>query len=211
MNELPSIPTRTDLICFSLIILLFTDFKFSITNFGSGLPEPKGASKLILPGVGAFDWAMHRLNASGLRPALDDLVLDHEYPHLIQRPHPWRRLKTKASERLIPLVGYSLWAVQQASQHSTTNFLFPRYSNETECKANSASAALNKWLKPKVPKGCVIHSFRHSFRDRLRAVECPSEIVDRLGGWSVGGVGESYGSGYPIDVLHKWMERAVSI
>ena len=154
------------------------------------------------------DSGMRLSEAAGIHE--DDLVLDHEYPHLILRPHPWRRLKTKASERLIPLVGYSLWAVQQASQHSTTNFLFPRYSNETECKANSASAALNKWLKPKVPKGCVIHSFRHSFRDRLRAVECPSEIVDRLGGWSVGGVGESYGSGYPIDVLHKWMERAVS-
>lgn len=34
-----------------------------------------GAKKLILPGVGAFDWAMERLNASGLRAALDEVVL----------------------------------------------------------------------------------------------------------------------------------------
>lgn len=33
------------------------------------------ATKLILPGVGAFDWAMERLNASGLRDALDEAVL----------------------------------------------------------------------------------------------------------------------------------------
>lgn len=33
------------------------------------------ATKLILPGVGAFDWAMERLNASGLRMALDNAVL----------------------------------------------------------------------------------------------------------------------------------------
>ena len=33
-----------------------------------------GASKIILPGVGAFDWAMHRLNQSGMREALDDIV-----------------------------------------------------------------------------------------------------------------------------------------
>lgn len=33
------------------------------------------ATKLILPGVGAFDWAMERLNASGLRAALDEAVL----------------------------------------------------------------------------------------------------------------------------------------
>ncbi len=33
------------------------------------------ASHIILPGVGAFDWAMERLEASGMRPALDSLVL----------------------------------------------------------------------------------------------------------------------------------------
>lgn len=38
------------------------------------------ASKLILPGVGAFDWAMARLNASGLRDALDSAVLDRQVP-----------------------------------------------------------------------------------------------------------------------------------
>ena len=59
-------------------------------------------------------------------------------------------------------------------------------------------AALNKWLKPRVPEGCVIHSFRHSMRDRLRAEECPSEIIDAIGGWLSAGVGNSYGDGYPI-------------
>ena len=139
----------------------------------------------------------------------DDVVLDHEFPHIILKPHPWRRLKTRGSERFIPLVGSAWWATEEAIQSSTTNFLFPRYCNETECKSNSASAALNKWLSPRVPKGCVIHSFRHSFRDRLRAVECPQEITDRLGGWSVGGIGESYGSGFPIEVLSKWMKLMV--
>lgn len=33
------------------------------------------ATKVILPGVGAFDHAMERLEASGMRGALDDLVL----------------------------------------------------------------------------------------------------------------------------------------
>jgi glutamine amidotransferase len=32
------------------------------------------ASHIILPGVGAFDWAMERLNASGMRSTLDRLV-----------------------------------------------------------------------------------------------------------------------------------------
>jgi len=34
----------------------------------------KEAERIILPGVGAFDWAMTRLNGSGLRDALDEVV-----------------------------------------------------------------------------------------------------------------------------------------
>jgi glutamine amidotransferase len=38
--------------------------------------------KLILPGVGAFDWAMSRFNASGMRERVDDLVLNQGTPVL---------------------------------------------------------------------------------------------------------------------------------
>ncbi|TGE75711.1 imidazole glycerol phosphate synthase subunit HisH [Pseudoalteromonas sp. KS88] len=38
------------------------------------------ATKIILPGVGAFDHAMDKLNNSGLRETLDDLVLNKEVP-----------------------------------------------------------------------------------------------------------------------------------
>lgn len=44
--------------------------------------ELAGADKLILPGVGAFDWAMKRLAASGMREVLDDLVLHRGRPIL---------------------------------------------------------------------------------------------------------------------------------
>lgn len=44
--------------------------------------ELDGATKLILPGVGAFDHAMELLDASGMRPVLDDLVLKHHVPVL---------------------------------------------------------------------------------------------------------------------------------
>jgi integrase len=63
---------------------------------------------------------------------------------------------------------------------------------------------LNKWLKAYVPAGCVAHSFRHSLRDRLRAVECPSEIVDQIGGWARSTVGEAYGNGFPTEVNRRW-------
>jgi glutamine amidotransferase len=36
------------------------------------------ATHIVLPGVGAFDWAMERLNGSGMRGALDRLVLEEK-------------------------------------------------------------------------------------------------------------------------------------
>ena len=82
-----------------------------------------------------------------------------------------------------------------------------RYVSTT--KANSASAALNKWLKVHVSRDVVVHSLRHAMRDRLRAVECPTDIIDQIGGWSRKGVGESYGRGYQVEQLWRWMAKAV--
>jgi glutamine amidotransferase len=44
-------------------------------NVARNADELASAERIILPGVGAFDWAMDRLEASGMRPCLDDLVL----------------------------------------------------------------------------------------------------------------------------------------
>lgn len=41
-----------------------------------------GASRLILPGVGAFDYAMKLLNDSGMRPTLERLVVEDRVPIL---------------------------------------------------------------------------------------------------------------------------------
>jgi glutamine amidotransferase len=43
-------------------------------TFATSEADLKGARKVILPGVGAFDWAMSRLNESGMRAPLDALV-----------------------------------------------------------------------------------------------------------------------------------------
>ena len=65
------------------------------------------------------DTGMRLSEVAGL--AREDIVLDANIPHVIIRPHPWRRLKTKGSEGTLPLVGCSLWAAKravEASQHS---------------------------------------------------------------------------------------------
>jgi glutamine amidotransferase len=48
----------------------------------TGADDLRNASKVILPGVGAFDHAMHRLTQSGMRQALDELVLRRGVPIL---------------------------------------------------------------------------------------------------------------------------------
>ena len=42
-------------------------------------------------------------------------------------------------------------------------------------------------------------------RDRLRAVKCPSEIIDQIGGWQTTGVGKTYGVGYSIVLSMRWL------
>ena len=107
----------------------------------------------------------------------------------------------------MPLVGAALWAATRAYEISPNEYLFPRYCSEQGCKADYASNSLNKWLRQHVPSGCVVHSFRHSMRDRLRAVECSAEIIDQLGGWVRLGTGAKYGSGFTQDETARWCHR----
>ena len=163
-------------------------------------------------------WLVALLSDSGMRLGeavglvKSDIILDGDIPHVNISPHVWRRLKTKGSQRCVPLVGKALWAASRAKEGASgSSFLFPRYNRGSTSNANSASAAINKWLKPRVPDNCVIHSFRHSMRDRLRAVECPSDIIDAIGGWTTTGVGQRYGTGQPLEVKAKWMKRLVPL
>ena len=150
------------------------------------------------------DTGMRLSEATGLH--VNDIHLDEDIPYVDLKPHSWRPLKTKGSKRHIPLIGSSMWAAKQIVDANIA-YAFPRYVKRDEVNANSASAAINKWLKPRVPEGCVIHSFRHSLRDRLRAVECPSDIVDAIGGWATSGIGQKYGTGYSLSIKNKWMKK----
>ena len=159
-------------------------------------------------------WLIALLSDTGMRLGegvgllKSDINLNCEIPHINLVPHPWRRLKTKGSQRCIPLVGASLWACERILEHNNDSiYAFPRYTSVSICNANSASAALNKWMKEKLSDSYVIHGFRHSMRDRLRAVECPSDIIDKIGGWITAGVGQSYGQGFPLEVISKWMNK----
>ena len=152
------------------------------------------------------DTGMRLGEAAGLH--MGDIKLDEPIPYIDLKPHPWRSLKTRDSQRRIPLVGAALWACRRLREVNDSNSLaFPRYCDGKTCNANSASAALNKWMKTIIGGDYVVHGLRHSLRDRLRAVECPSDIIDQIGGWTTTGIGHAYGKGYSVEILAKWMER----
>ncbi len=160
-------------------------------------------------------WLVALLIDSGMRLSEgvglveDDLILDSEIPYINLKPHPHRSLKTANSVRKIPLVGTSLWAARQIRANNTY-YCFPRYTSETFCNRNSASAALNKWIKNVCKTHVVIHGLRHAFRDRLRAIQAPADVMDQLGGWSYKSIGETYGDGYQLNVLNQWMRKIES-
>lgn len=152
-----------------------------------------------------FDSGMRLSEAAGLM--LSDLMLEEDIPYIDLKPHPHRRLKTASSERKIPLFGLSLWAAKRLKQHSTGLYCFPRYTNSQRCNSNSASAAINKWIKTVGGSHDVIHGLRHSFRDRLRSVEAPTDMIDQLGGWALKSVGQGYGDGYDLELLVKYLNQ----
>jgi integrase len=162
-------------------------------------------------------WLLALISDTGMRLAeaagilVGDIRLEEPVPHVVVQDHPWRRLKTTSSERTIPLVGASLWAAESVVDHCRdhSEVAFPRYTSSTETNSNSASAALNKWLKARVASGAVVHSFRHSLRDRLRAVGCPSDVADAIGGWTTSGIGSSYGAGYALEAKASWLQKIV--
>jgi hypothetical protein len=86
----------------------------------------------------------------------------------------------------------------EALRHCFRAVFIPQYVDGISTNANSASAALNKWMKTFLPKECVVHGMRHAFRDRLRSVNTPTDMIDQLGGWSMRSVGASYGEGFSL-------------
>jgi len=150
------------------------------------------------------DTGMRLAEGAGLLKS--DFILEDGILCVDIKPHPWRPLKTASSTRVIPLVGSAHWAAKRIlAGTDSSKFAFPNYNDGQRTNANSASAALNKWLKKKIGSGYSIHSFRHSMRDRLRAVECPSEVIDQIGGWLSQGVGNSYGKGHKVEITFKWV------
>ena len=167
-------------------------------------------------------WLIALISDTGLRMAeavglrVEDVFLESPHPYLFIRPNEARRLKNKNSERKVPLVGLSLWAIQTAVQQSLRGFVFPRYIDFSKvppkAKSTGASNAVNAWLaeyQNDESKNKTAHSFRHSMKDRLRNAGVPEDVRDAICGWKRRGVGATYGSGFSVEFLTGHMKKVV--
>lgn len=126
---------------------------------------------------------------AGLRR--EDVMLDVEVPHIIIHVNPFRRLKTKASRRKVPLVGSALSAATRALERAESDFLFTRYVGENRVKNDGASAAVNKVLKRL--KCGTAHCLRHTMKTRLRNADIPEPRANEIQGWARQSVADHYG------------------
>jgi integrase len=111
--------------------------------------------------------------------------------------------KTDQSLRRVPLPA----SVLPHLPKSIKGPLFDRSKNADP--SDAASKRLNRFLDDCgiVDKRKVIHSFRHRAADRLRAAECPEDIRWSILGHEEETVADSYGTGFSVPQLKKWIDK----
>lgn len=133
---------------------------------------------------------------------------DDEISYLEIRPHSHRRLKTRESARDIPLTPLLINLIKQQIEVSKdSSFLFPDYIIDKNTLSNSASASLNKYIKKLGIKKSV-HCLRHTMRDLLRATSATKDVIDSIGGWSSGDIGNLYGRGHSLSIKLNALSQA---
>lgn len=182
----------------------------------------KGENREVLPF--SIDWIQDRLLApdalaelnvearrvvyamveTGLRPSEivnilpENILLDHDIPHVRVTITEKRDVKTVNAERRVPLVGVSLMAFEAQPAG------FPRYFD----KNPQLSALVSKYFKTRAlipsPKH-TLYSLRHSFEDRLIAADLDYRVRKNVMGHQVNDV--SYGIGADLAQVRDVLER----
>jgi integrase len=128
---------------------------------------------------------------------------------------PEKRLKTKNARRTVPVhpelleLGFMGYLAEQRTArcirlfHEIPMTSVGTYSDSFQkwFRRFQATVGINEHRK-------TFHSFRHTFRDALRAADVPLEKVNALCGWAESaGLAAHYGNGYPVSSLHEAISR----
>lgn len=135
--------------------------------------------------------------------------IDGEIPHISIRSNAGRSLKTKQSERLVPLIDLALTAIREQvnSLPNETIPMFPQYYNKYGVKGDAISAIANKFIRS-LGINKTTHSLRHTMRDMLREAGVTSDIAHEIGGWADQVIGDKYGKGFSLAIKRDALLKA---
>ena len=151
----------------------------------------------------------------------DDVELRDGMHVVVVRPDEEgvKKLKTRAARRVVPVhpvlaqVGFLDFV--RGQQEVGYEVLFPALKSD---RRGYLSDGYQKWFARHLKKiGAVatrtsFHSTRHCFRDQLREIGAPRDVVLALGGWAgSGGADDAYGGGLRASTLHGWVRRIDSM
>jgi integrase len=125
------------------------------------------------------------------------ICLDDNIPHIVIKPEG-RSLKTKYSNRSIPLIGVSLEAMRRQPNG------FPRYRG----KATTWSSTVTKYLRENKlleSENHTAYSLRHALSDRLQNAGCEDRTRKEILGHRPEGI--IYGSGASLSTKSDWLSQ----
>jgi imidazole glycerol-phosphate synthase subunit HisH len=122
------------------------------------------ATRLVLPGVGHFDHAMQRLNESGLRHQLEDLVLKANIP-VVGVCVGMQMLAHGSDEGRLPGLGWLPGRVRAFSGHPQSADLPMPHMGWNELQTQSGSKLFSKGFE-ETPQFYFLHSYFFDAEDK---------------------------------------------
>ncbi|MBL7681778.1 MAG: hypothetical protein JNK00_00340 [Flavipsychrobacter sp.] len=189
------------------IDLIFSKAKFKSEIISRPAFDAKYVQDVLLQSLGQLNerdrLVVFALADTGARPSEifglteDEIFLDTDIPFIWIKPREGYSLKTSTSERQIPLVGAALDAFRQSPKG------FLQRGNPDVFSTRTNKFLTEHALRP-TPQHSI-YSLRHTFKDRLRDIEAPEEIIHNLMGHQVSG--PKYGRGHKLETKFKWLNK----
>ena len=141
--------------------------------------------------------------------ALSELRLNVGLPYVSFQSNPWRIVTNISSKRNIPLVGVALWAAYKIVESAKRRqyYAFPRYTNDSQCKVNSASAAINKWIRS-LGIDKTTYDLQYTMKDRLDEVGVPESAQNFIVGNEHKSKADDPKLSYGLEQLKIWFDKA---
>ncbi len=124
----------------------------------------KDATRLVLPGVGHFDHAMQRLNDSGMRPTLEELVFDANVP-VVGVCVGMQMLADGSDEGVLPGLGWIPGRVRAFASHPKTSQFPMPHMGWNDLKPSKGAKLFSCGFED-APQFYFLHSFFFDAEDK---------------------------------------------